>query len=220
MKLFQKGSNILDNPRSILVVGGTFDPPHMGHMELAVWVARSMDCKWILFVPVNRSPHKMDEAVGADGEARHKMVMLAVHDLKLKGVDRHIEVSRYEIDREPPSYTVNTLEALRCAVGDKVTLRLLMGTDQILSFRRWKSYERILQIAQPAVVLRSPHDTTQSLLDAGLQPEWADWVIPAAPLHPANATQIRQHIAEGKQISEGWLSPSVADFIKSHMLYR
>ncbi len=220
MSLFQKESDILDDPRSILVVGGTFDPPHMGHIELALWAAQSVDCKWILFVPANRSPHKMDKAVGTDGETRLRMLQLTIDDQAKRDDDRHIEVSRYEIDHAPPSYTVNTLEAIRKMVGNDVTIRLLMGTDQILSFTRWKSYERILQIAQPAVLLREPYHTIQSLLDAGLQPEWTDWIISSAPLHPANATQIRKHIAEGKELPVGWVSPSVVSYIKEHKLYR
>jgi len=197
--------------KSILVVGGTFDPPHRAHINLSVEVADQINCDHILFIPVNQSPHKQGKQT-TPGEHRYAMTKLAVQKIP------NTSVSRYELDRSPPSYTVNTLEELHRAINPK-TIRLLLGSDQAKSFTRWHQWERLLELATPAVVLRPPDKTPTDLIESGLDNRWLNWTIPT-PLDPVSSTGIRRKLTVGNrsQVQDS-LNENVLDYIVRHNLY-
>ena len=125
------------------VFGGTFDPVHVGHLAIALAALESAQLDRIVFVPARRSPLK-DR--GPDAGEADRLLML---EAAVKGEPR-FAVSRVELEREGPSYTVDTLEALR-ADGE---LFLILGSDALADFPRWRSPERIRALAKILVARR------------------------------------------------------------------
>ena len=134
----------------IAIYGGTFDPIHVGHVHVARWVLKHLRPRKLVFVPTSQNPHKT-----APTPSRHrlKMVELAVEQM----ADTRLEVSRIEIDSDGPSYTVNTLTHFSLLHSN---LLLVTGSDTMRSFSKWKSPERILELANILIVRRDAFDLT------------------------------------------------------------
>jgi nicotinate-nucleotide adenylyltransferase len=128
------------------VFGGTFDPPHVGHLVAARDALETLGLDRIRFVPAHRSPFKADSGT-AGPEDRYEMLRLATLG------DDDFEVSRVELDRPPPSFTVDTLAAFAEAEpGTRWTL--LLGADQWQALGEWKDVEGIVERARIAVLTR------------------------------------------------------------------
>ena len=125
------------------VFGGTFDPPHVGHLAIALAALESARLDRVLFVPARRSPLK-DRAPVAGVEDRLAMLEAAVRD------EPRFAVSRIELERDGPSYTVDTLEALR----PQGELFLIMGSDALADLERWRAPARIRELATILVARR------------------------------------------------------------------
>ncbi len=125
------------------VFGGTFDPVHVGHLAIAQAALESASLDRVIFVPARRSPLK-DRAPAAGAEDRLAMLEAATKD------EPRFTVSRMELDREGPSYTVDTLEALR-GEGE---LFLILGSDAMAELGRWRSPDRIRALATILVARR------------------------------------------------------------------
>ena len=127
------------------VFGGTFDPVHNGHLIPVEAAATKFELRRVYYVPARLSPHKNQPPT----DARHRTAMLA---LALQGrSDWSIDLE--VLDREPPSYTVDTLASIQARhPGDE--LWLLMGTDILAGFARWRRPEEILKIARIAASTR------------------------------------------------------------------
>jgi nicotinate-nucleotide adenylyltransferase len=191
------------------VFGGSFDPVHSAHVAMAEAAAMKFRLSRVLFVPARLSPHKT-EAPPAD--ARHRVAMLA---LALAGRPDW-SISFEELDREGPSYTADTLRALsaRPLHGE---LWLLMGTDALAGFDRWKQPEEILRLARVAAFRRDPY------WDAGL-------VRPAVPgaservevfdagSVKISSTELRGDLSRGASPA-GRVPAAVAEYITKHGLY-
>jgi nicotinate-nucleotide adenylyltransferase len=128
------------------VLGGTFDPPHLGHVLLAheAWWQLGLD--EVRLVPARRAPHKQ-EASRYTPEFRARLVEAAVADHPA------LVLSRAELDREGPSWTVDTLEAMAADEPD-ADLWFVLGADQLEGFARWRAPERILAVARLAAAAR------------------------------------------------------------------
>lgn len=189
-----------------LVVGGTFDPPHLAHLRLAEFAARAAGCDLLIFIPAARSPHKSDSPC-ASGSQRVEMLRLAAQSLTLPWT-----ICDVELRSAGPSYTVDTLAALRSELGPSVRFRLLLGSDQAAAFSRWKDPQRILQFAQPVLLLRG-HDRLEDL-----ESNWRTLVLPDAPRFEISGTDIRRRLAEGLSVA-GLLDPAVESYIRASGLY-
>jgi nicotinate-nucleotide adenylyltransferase len=203
----------------LMLVGGTFDPPHGAHIALSLR-ARSMENpsreptsreRWMLYVPAAVSPFKVNE--GATAPAADRIAMLRA---SIKGVDR-ASVWTEEIDRaeraradgrEPgPSYWIDTLRALRELVDlpghDRVKLWFIIGSDQAVQFHKWKSFREILAEAEPVVLLREPVGNRARLKEemerAGVWSEaeiaWWQERIAEVGLDDVSSTHIRALLA-------------------------
>ncbi|MBT8486031.1 MAG: nicotinate (nicotinamide) nucleotide adenylyltransferase [Phycisphaerae bacterium] len=205
-----------DRPR-VLLFGGTFDPPHRAHVELALMARDALGCSRVIFVPAATSPFKTDTAPTDD---RHRLAMLqaAIADVP------DAEIATIEIDRGGVSYFVETLEATQASLGPNADIRFLIGADQALSFHRWHDWPRILEIATPAVLLRPPwdHAAFAAALGERLPPEkvqvWLDRVV-ETPLRDVSATEARRRLRTGEPVDD-LLPPAVAAYIAKHRLYR
>jgi nicotinate-nucleotide adenylyltransferase len=191
------------------VIGGTFDPVHFGHLRTVDAAAARFGLDAVIYMPARLSPFKNE--VPAD--ARHRVAMLA---LALQGrPDRRIAFD--ELDREPPSYTVDTLRALD-ARTEPAELWLLMGTDMLATFGRWREPEEILRLARIAAFDREP------FTGEGLRvPEIAGLagrldVFDAGSVK-ISSSGLREDLARGAS-AQGRVPEPVAEYITKHGLYR
>ena len=126
------------------VLGGTVDPPHVGHLIVAQDVYERLGLDRLVLVPAARPPHR---TAALDAEERHALVRSAF------GGDPRFEVSGIELGREGPSWTVRTLERMRTELGD-ADLYLVIGVDQYRAFAEWREPDRIVRLARLAVMPR------------------------------------------------------------------
>ena len=138
--------------RRIGLFGGTFDPPHVGHLALAEWARQSLRLDCVLFVPAGHPPHKGRARLSAV-EHRVAMTRLAVRD------NPAFTVSALEARRDGPSFTVDTLRALRRR-EPRARIYLLMGADSLAEFPTWHDPDAIVAFATLAVAPR-PKGTAQ-----------------------------------------------------------
>jgi nicotinate-nucleotide adenylyltransferase len=191
------------------VFGGTFDPVHFGHLRPVEAAAGRFALRCVLFVPARVSPHK--EAPATD--PRHRVAMLA---LALEGrPDWALCLS--ELDRDPPSYTVDTLRALSAAHPQE-ELWLLMGTDALAALDRWKEPEEILRLARIAAFLREPFTGNGLRVPevAGLANRLE--VFDAGSVR-ISATDLRNDLGRGVGAA-GRVPGPVAEYITKQGLYR
>lgn len=204
--------------------GGTFDPVHNGHLAIAL-AARDALGTTIWMMPAADPPHR--DAPGASAEDRAAMLELAIQG------QAGLRVDRRELQRDTPSYTIDTLRELRAKHGDTAPLAFLIGADSLHGLATWKEPEALLAGAHWVVAERPG-----SALDEHLPPEvarlvGARWTLNAAalrespggkvlrlrqPLHGESATQLRRRIAAG----ETWhhlLPLAVSRYIVEHGLY-
>lgn len=210
-------------PRRIGVLGGTFDPVHIGHLRGALEVAESLALDELRLTPSARPPHRDKPQVSA--KDRLAMVKCAVAGVAPLVVDAR------ELQRDKPSYTIDTLELMRAelAVSDQVFL--LLGWDAFCGLPTWHRWEELLQHCHILVLQRpdadsEPPDALRNLLAArsvsdplalkGPSGQIAFvWQTPLA----VSATQIRQLLASGKSVR--FLVPdAVLAYIDAHGLYR
>lgn len=191
------------------VFGGTFDPVHNGHLLPIESAAMKFQLRRVLYVPARLSPHK--DAPPTD--ARHRVAMLA---LALAGrPDWSIDLE--ELDREPPSYTVDTLRAIAARQpGDE--LWLLMGTDILAGFGRWREPEAILGLARIAAFEREPFAGSAVRVPEvkGLSDRLS--VFDAGSVR-ISSTELRSELAAGRSIG-GKVPGPVAEYMTKHGLYR
>ena len=141
------------------VFGGTFDPIHIGHLIVAEEARACLGLLRVLFVPANVSPIKNQGTLGT-GEERYQQVQMAVAD------NPHLIVSRVDLDRRGPSYSVDTLRALQEQYGARTQLHFVMGTDSLLTFPAWHRPAEILRLTRLAVFTRPGYDVDWESLEA------------------------------------------------------
>ena len=129
------------------IYGGTFNPPHIGHIQAAIQAVQTLNLEKLLVIPDRIAPHKVMPGNSATPQQRLDMLRIA-----LDGGDR-IEVSDIELNREGPSYTYETILQLRKTYPE-ARLVLLMGTDMFLSFHTWRNPRIILDNAMLGVFYR------------------------------------------------------------------
>jgi nicotinate-nucleotide adenylyltransferase len=129
------------------VLGGTFDPIHLGHLLVAEQAREALTLDRVLLIPAARPPHKPETPMSAYGE-RLEMVRLA-----LEGAPE-LEACELERDRSRPSFTVDTLARLRAQLGSTAELWLLLGSDSLRELPTWREPERIAELARLAVYPR------------------------------------------------------------------
>jgi nicotinate-nucleotide adenylyltransferase len=192
------------------ILGGAFNPPHTGHLVCAQEALIQLELDKVVFVPVGHAPHR--ELQGDPGaEERLEMVELATAD------DERFEVSRAEIDREGPSYTSDTLRALREASPDE-ELFLILGGDQAATLATWHEPEEVLALATVAVVERISWSRQAIGIKLGRLPGGRGIRYLEMPIIQISSSAVRRRAVEGKPIR--YLVPDkVAAYIESNGLY-
>jgi nicotinate-nucleotide adenylyltransferase len=188
------------------VFGGTFDPPHVGHLLLAADAREALNLDRLIFVPTGAQPFKVDTPPVASAQDRLEMVRLAVAD------DANYAVDDAEINRKGLSYTVDTLEHLAERFkGAK--LFLLMGQDTLAGFLQWRKPQRIRELATLAVMERSGESSLWN------ESEFEGVVTVSTRRVDVSSTEVRQRLREKKSI-KGFVPESVERFIEARGLYR
>jgi nicotinate-nucleotide adenylyltransferase len=188
------------------VFGGTFDPPHVGHLLLAADAREALRLDRLIFIPVYAQPFKVGTPPVASPQDRLEMVRLAVAD------DANYAVDEAEISRKGLSYTVDTLEHL-AGRFQGAELFLLMGQDVLAGFPKWRNPERIQELATLALMMRSG------------APDVGDWrnaesaVMVSTRRVDVSSTEIRERRRAKKSI-KGFVPESVERFIEARGLYR
>lgn len=186
------------------IYGGSFDPPHAGHLILAADAARNLKLDLVLFIPAFSQPFKADRAGVAPPEARAEMLRLAV------GKAKNFQVDTVELERGGLSYTVETLEELsRKYPGSE--LFLIVGEDALKDFGKWKNPERIRELATPAFLRRHP--------ESSRQPRPQGVVEASSRLVDVSSTEIRERVRAGNSI-RGFVSEAVENYIEANALYK
>lgn len=202
--------------RRIGLIGGTFDPIHYGHLVIAEEVRAVLQLDEMMFIPTGKPPHKPKRAVTAT-EHRLAMVELAIAS------NPYFSLSRIEIDRATPSYTVETLGQLRQQWGRNVALYFVIGWDSLEELHTWYDPLGILAQLDHLVAVRRPgyveEPAYNGLLEARLPGITQRLLVIPAPQLEISATELRQRVIEGRPIK--YQTPEVVEqYIKKHRLYR
>lgn len=191
------------------ILGGTFDPVHLGHLAAAEQVRHAARLDEVWLMPNARPPHKVD---GPHASAKDRLAMVELAVSERSG----LRASDFEVRRGGISYTVDTLAALASQFPDR-TFALLLGYDAALQIRTWHRAGELLGAAHFAIFERPSVDLKESEVFAlGFPPERTQILRIHTP--PIAAHEIRARLQAGKSV-EGLLPPAVANYIHEHELY-
>ncbi|MGB7801063.1 nicotinate-nucleotide adenylyltransferase [Buttiauxella sp.] len=210
--------------RLAALFGGTFDPIHYGHLRPVESLAKQVALQHVTIMPNNVPPHRPQPL--ANSQQRKAMVELAIAQKPLFRLDDR------ELQRETPSYTVETLEQLRAEIGITQPLAFIIGQDSLLSLQRWYRWETLLTLCHLLVCQRPGYSLT---MNTPAEQQWLEahqtssveqlHALPAGkiylaqtPLYDISATDIRQRLEQHLPCDD-LLPPAVAEFIRQHQLY-
>jgi nicotinate-nucleotide adenylyltransferase len=194
------------------VLGGTFDPPHVGHLRLADVAIEHLGLDKLLFVPAG-DPWRKEGQPLTPGEHRLEMTVLAVDSLP------RMDVSTLELDRPGPSYTVDTLAELLARYGQDTELYFVLGQDALFDMPNWKDPHRIIALARLAVALRSPgRDLELTELEKAIPGVSKRIAVLPMSFVDVSATAVREWARQGVSLG-GLVPPAVEAYIKERGLY-
>ncbi len=187
--------------------GGAFDPPHVGHVALAEAAIANFALERLVVIPTGVAPHKQ---VTTPAEVRCRLAEAA-----FAGVAR-VEISRWEIDRGEPSYTLETTRWARDRYGELI---FLVGADQFAKLETWHRPDEVLELARLGVATRPgyPREALDAVLAKLRDPSRVEF-FELEP-HPVSSTEVRARAARGEPI-DGQVPPAVARLVEDLGLYR
>jgi nicotinate-nucleotide adenylyltransferase len=195
--------------RSIGILGGTFNPPHRGHLALASHAQAELGLERVLLMPAHSAPHKGEE--GDPGpERRLEMCRLAVDG------EAGLEVCALEIERGGPSYTVDTLRAIKQS-DPEAELTFIVGADMARTLPAWREPRALVELARLAVAERE--DAGRGDVLRALDPLGARVTFLAMGMLDVSSSRVRERVRKGDPI-EDLVAPAVAEYIAAHGLYR
>lgn len=218
----------LGRPYRLGLLGGTFDPPHVGHLALAELCIAQLDLDELVWIPTGMSWQKAADITPAP--LRLAMTELAARSVR-PGRAR-VRVSTMEVERSGPSYTIDTVRELRGAYGPDTSMAWLMGADQLVGLDTWHGWQDLFEYVhlcvatRPGFDLHALHAPVQLELDmrrAGTAliqcaPAGRMWIDQTLAVD-LSSTRLRQQLA-ARERCDADLPAGVADLIQSHALYR
>ena len=215
--------------KRIAIYGGTFDPVHSGHLEIARRVLQLFAIDEFLFVPAMVAPHKQDREVSG---ALHRYAMLALATNR----EPRLSISTFELDGPGRQYTVDTLFHFRSQFAESADLFFVMGADSWAEITSWREWRRLLTLANLIVVTRPGYDVsveqvgadvaasvvdlrgaTESTMQAGAQKLFVTDVV----MLDVSATEVRRAAAaDDSEKLNKLVPPEVAEYIRKYRLYR
>ncbi len=197
--------------KRIGILGGTFDPPHVGHLILAEYSAEALNLAHLFFVPAADPPHKQDEV---KTPVHHRLAMLeqAIAD------NERFSLSRIDIDRPGPHYSADTVRIVNNQFPDG-DLYFIMGGDSFADLPAWHRPQEIVTRCKIAV-MRRPYDHIQPDMHEAVLPGLAQRAIVIdAPLLEISSTDIAERLRRGRSVR--YLLPdAVLHYITQHALYQ
>lgn len=184
------------------VFGGTFNPPHNGHLIVLTTVREELGLDRVLLVPCAIPPHKPHESV-PDGKDRLAMLSLAIQE------DEGLAASAIELKRGGVSYTVDTLEELR-HIHPEASLFLIIGMDNVTEFHTWKEPARIRSMATVVAMTRPGYPAGDAMAGVRSCP---------VPMIDISSTMIRERVKQNRSIRY-LVPPGVEEYIARRGLYR
>lgn len=195
---------------NIGVLGGTFDPIHIGHLIVAEEARLKLGLSEVLFVPAGQPWLKQDRNITA-AVHRLEMVRVAIAD------NPYFELSTLEVERPGPSYTVDTLTMLRKQLGSRASLFFILGRDALAELPLWKEPQEVVQLCKLVVPPRIGSKDLRHLEKA--IPGLRDKVIQLdMPVIGISSSEIRQRIAQGLPVRY-LVPPGVEGYIVEHRVY-
>lgn len=196
--------------KRIALYGGTFDPVHVAHLEIARRVSELFDIEKVIFIPAQMAPHKIGWPV-TEPIHRYAMLALATQD------DPKLFVSTFELDAPDRRYTVDTVEHFQRELGDSAELFFIMGADSWSEITTWREWERLLTMTNHIVVTRPGYEPSRAHIGAH-----ADRVLfTDVVMNDVSATTIRKLASEGRFDELVSLVPGpVLEYIKKYEIYR
>ncbi|MGL4345101.1 MAG: nicotinate-nucleotide adenylyltransferase [Cellulosilyticaceae bacterium] len=199
--------------KKLAIMGGTFDPIHMGHLVTAEAVRHEFDIDEVLFIPTGNPPHKANFNI-TSAEQRYLMTVLAT------ATNPHFKVSRMEIDREGTTYTIDTVKELKKIYGKEVKLYFITGADAIHEILTWKEPESLLQICTFIAVTRPGYKKEYLLqqveeLRLNYQGSIKFLEVPALAI---SSSDIRGRVAQSNPIRY-LVTEAVENYINKYELY-
>ena len=222
----------MEQRKRIAIYGGTFDPIHLGHLEIARSVSQLFAIDEFLFVPARVAPHKATREVTSPFH-RYAMLVLATR------TDAKLSVSTFELEGPERQYTVDTLSEFRTRFRESADLFFVIGADSWTEITTWREWQRLMTLASLIVVTRPGFEISTQHVGAEIAAKVVDvrgstagisqTVDPGAPkifvtdavMHDVSATEARQAAREIRDEDLNKLVPlEVADYIRKYKLYR
>ncbi|KAB3537239.1 nicotinate-nucleotide adenylyltransferase [Alkaliphilus pronyensis] len=201
------------NRKGIGILGGTFDPIHLGHLYIAEAAMDELALEKVIFIPTCISPHKLQANIT---EVSHRLIMTNI----ATNANKRFLVSDIEIKRRGISFTIETINELKKIYNDNNKLHLILGGDSFIGLEEWKSYKTLLETTNLVVVSRAGNKDVEikekinhykSLYNTKI-------ILLTIPTLEISATSIRQRVNEGKTIK--YLVPEgVETYIAKNKLY-
>lgn len=202
--------------RRVGILGGTFDPVHYGHLVIAEEACAALDLAEMVFVPAGQPPHKPGSVVAT---VHHRLAML---ELAIAGNSR-FSLSRVDLERPGPSYTVETLRLLRQQWGEQTALYFLIGWDSLEDFLTWRDPAGILEQLSYLVAVQRPGYAEEggyrASLEARLPGITQRLLVVPAPQLEISSTDLRERVAAGRPIKYQ-LPERVEQYIEQYNLYQ
>ena len=200
------------------ILGGSFNPVHVGHLSIAQQVLNAIALEKVFFMPAQLNPHKAGDPELAPPLDRLEMCRLAVRNMK------GMEVSDLELQRPGPSYTVDTARTLRAAYGPGARIFFLIGSDSLADLPNWREVQELLKLADFAVADRREAPLIEAVwrevraqLGAENEKKLRAGVVPIERVD-VSSTQIRMLLRQGEKIP-GYLRRDVEQYIRRKGLY-
>ncbi len=200
------------------ILGGTFDPPHNGHLRMAHAARDALALAEIVFMPAKQPPHKLGPR-GEDSddpvsplETRVAMLERALYD------EPTFVISMLEAERQGPSYTVDTLRVLRKELGSDAEIFFIIGEDSLANLPTWHQPQEIVKLCKLAVLQRPKYEVDLDALEKKVAGVKRSVVLIHAPELDISSTDIRERVARGEPIRK-LVPPRVAQYIHAHHLY-
>ena len=217
----------------IALYGGTFDPVHAGHLEIARRVAEVFDIETVLFIPAQMAPHKLGRPV-TEPIHRYAMLALATQD------DPRLRISTFELESPDRRYTVDTVEHFKRALGDSTELFFIMGADSWSEITTWREWERLLTMTNHIVVTRPGYEPSTThvgaiseriedlrnlegvgALQGDVRDDGARIFLTDVVMKDVSATDIRRRASEGRfEELAGLLPGPVLEYIQKYRIYK
>ncbi|HEV8186400.1 MAG TPA: nicotinate-nucleotide adenylyltransferase [Pyrinomonadaceae bacterium] len=213
----------------IALYGGTFDPVHIGHLEIARRVSQLFEIDKVVFMPAQMAPHKIGRPVTP---AVHRYAMLALATQN----DSQLSISTFELDDPDRRYTVNTVAHFQRTLGDETELFFIMGADSWSEITTWREWERLLTMTNHIVVTRPGYEPALTHVGAvgerivdlrgGVTKATTSRRTPGiyftdVVMKDVSATRIRRLAGEGRtdELTD-LLPPPVLEYIKKYGIYK